>query len=84
MYMAAPATGVPLPCAGITHLLLATDGRWSLGSPFVFPTDFAGLDTRPDVELVEDAPGFRLYRVVGDAPPPGGTQLDCRVDGTGA
>jgi len=78
-YMAGPATGAPLPCAGITHLLVATGG-WALGSPFVFPTDFAGLETRPELELVSDSPGFRLYRVIGDSPPLGGDQLDCRVD----
>lgn len=69
----------PLPCAGITHLLLATDGRWSLGSPFVFPTDYAGLALRTDLELEHEGPGFQLYRVKGDAAA-GGDQLDCRVD----
>ena len=83
-FMAGAATGAPFPCAGITHLLLATDGRWSLGSPFVFPTDLAGLETRTDVELVTEGPGFRLYRVIGGAPPLGGEQLDCRSDDVGS
>ncbi len=80
--MIGPGTA-PLPCSGLTYLLLATDGRWSLGSPFVFPTDYAGLALRTDLELVSEGPGFQLYRVKSDAPPAGGDQLDCRLDHAG-
>ncbi len=47
------------PVHGHHYLLLATDGRWSLASPFVFPTDFAGpARPRTDLELVSEAPGL--------------------------
>ncbi len=56
--------GAPLPCRGITHVLVATDANWRLATPSLFPTDYAALDRRPDLELESTGPGFRLYRVV--------------------
>jgi hypothetical protein len=77
-FMQAPASGAPLPCKGIDYVLVATDGRWSLGSPFVFATDFNGLRARPDLEFVSEGPGFQLYRVLDPAAAGDGT-LDCTV-----
>ncbi|HEX7521929.1 MAG TPA: hypothetical protein VF441_07735 [Acidimicrobiia bacterium] len=56
--------GAPLPCRGITHVLVATDAKWRLATPSLFPTDYTALDRRPDLELESTGPGFRLYRVV--------------------
>jgi hypothetical protein len=75
-FMQSPTTGAPLPCKGIDYVLVATDGRWSLGSPFVFATDFDGLRAREDLEFVSEAPGFQLYRVKDPAAAGDGT-LDC-------
>jgi hypothetical protein len=77
-FMQSPTSGAPLPCKGIDYVLVATDGRWSLGSPFVFATDFDGLRTRPDLEFVSEAPGFQLYRVK-DPEAAGDGTLDCTV-----
>jgi hypothetical protein len=77
-FMQSPTSGAPLPCKGIDYVLVATDGRWSLGSPFVFATDFDGLRTRPDLEFVSEAPGFQLYRVKDPEAADDGT-LDCTV-----
>jgi hypothetical protein len=77
-FMQTPASGAPLPCTGIDYVLVATDGRWSLGSPFVFATDHAGLRARPDLELVREAPGFELYRVK-DPAAGGDDAFDCAV-----
>jgi hypothetical protein len=81
-FMKSPTSGAPLPCTGIDYVLVATDGRWSLGSPFVFATDFDGLRTRPDLEFVSEAPGFQLYRVKDPAASGDGT-LDCTVTDPG-
>jgi hypothetical protein len=77
-FMQAPGNGAPLPCTGIDYVLVATDGQWSLASPFVFPTDFDGLRARADLEFVSEAPGFQLYRVRDPASSGDGT-LDCTV-----
>jgi hypothetical protein len=77
-FMQTPGNGVPLPCRGIDYVLVATDGQWSLASPFVFPTDFTGLRARPDLELVSEGPGFQLFRV-RDPATAGDGALDCTV-----
>ncbi len=63
--------GVSLPCDGITHVLVAVDGDWRLGTSQVFPTDLVALDARPDLHRVATGPGFVLYTV--DAGPPSAT-----------
>ena len=77
VFLAAPnADGAQLPCSGIKYLLIDTDGGRSLGMPAAYPTDVAGLDARPDLQLQSLGPGFRLYRVL---PPVAPTTypLDC-------
>jgi hypothetical protein len=46
------------------YVFAVTDDDWNLGTPFVMPTDFDGLQQRTDLRLVRMGPGFRLYRVV--------------------
>ncbi len=55
-----------LPCRGITHVLVAVDREWRLGTPLVFPTDLAGLDARTDLRRVASGPGFVLFAVSPD------------------
>ncbi len=55
--------GVPLPCRGITHVLVALDRDWRFATPSVFPTDVGALDTNPGLEFVGEQAGTRLYKV---------------------
>jgi hypothetical protein len=50
-----------------THVLVATDPSWVLGTLYVLPTDVDALDERRDLRLEQVGDGFRLYRVVDDA-----------------
>ncbi len=69
-FFAAPtAPGASMPCRGITHVLVAVDSEWRLGTSSVFPTDLAALDARGDLRRVATGPGFVLYEVVPDAEP---------------
>lgn len=83
-FMKSAGSATPLPCAGITHVLVATDGRWSLGSPFLFETDYNRLKLRPDLQLVSAGPGFELYRVVGEPGTVPEDRLDCRPANQGS
>jgi hypothetical protein len=56
-------SGAYLPCTGITHVLVATDGGRTLGMPAAFATDLAALDDRADLRLAGEGPNYRLYRV---------------------
>jgi len=62
----------PLPSGGrrrVTHVLVATDTSWNLGTPVVMPTDLGALDRRPDLRRLGAGPGFVLYRVTATAAP---------------
>lgn len=62
-FFADPAPDRRIPGAGVTHVLVATDNAWTLGTPVVMPTDRKALDRRPDLRLEATGAGFRLYRV---------------------
>lgn len=80
-FMQGAGAAARLPCLGISHVLVATDGRFALGSPFLFPTDYEGLRRRPDLQLVGSGPGFELYRVVGSFGLGPDERYDCRAAG---
>jgi hypothetical protein len=60
-FFAAPSG--PLPCSGITHVIVVTDTQWRLATPYVFPSDVAAFDAAPDMHLVKADAGMRLYSV---------------------
>ncbi|MFZ4584521.1 MAG: hypothetical protein ACOYNI_04760 [Acidimicrobiia bacterium] len=50
--------------AGVTHVL-AADRSWSLGTPYGFATDRAGLDRDPQLRKLTQREGYTLYEVTG-------------------
>ncbi|MGZ6995020.1 MAG: hypothetical protein ACXVIM_07385 [Acidimicrobiia bacterium] len=62
-FFANPLT-TPLPRVtdGIDYVLVATQTS-ALGTPYVFSTNYDMLAQRPDLKLVREGPGFRLYKV---------------------
>jgi hypothetical protein len=70
-FFASPSATRAIPGTGghgerPTHVLVATDPSWVLGTLYVLPTDVDALDERRDLRLEQVGDGFRLYRVVED------------------
>ena len=59
-------TPLPEAAPSISYVLVATTPS-VLGTPLVFFTNYDALAQRPDLELVSEGPGWRLYKVVNAA-----------------
>jgi hypothetical protein len=55
-------TPLPEAAPNISYVLVATTPS-ALGTPLVFFTNYDALAQRPDLELVKEGPGWRLYKV---------------------
>jgi hypothetical protein len=62
-YFADPiATPLPADAPGVDYVLIATEPQ-VFGTPYGFATNVAALDQSPNLRLVREGPGFRLYAV---------------------
>ena len=55
-------TPLPEAAPGIKYVLVATTPS-VFGTPLIFFTNYDSLAQRPDLELVREDPGWRLYEV---------------------
>ena len=53
----------PLPCRGITHVLVATDTKYRFATRVVFPADLAAMAINPDLRQIGSGPGMLLFAV---------------------
>ena len=53
----------PLPCRGITHVLVATDAKYRFATRVVFPADLAAMAINPDLRQIGSVPGIVLFAV---------------------